>query len=210
MLIVYLLPLFIAGAFFLWAYMVAKRVSNSNDKVAKMQEDIWRLNLQAERFLLPRRLSAEQADVIAQELAKLGRHKIYTRTVKYDEEASTYRAHLEGAIRKAGWAVMGAYTDDHVREGVSIDINEPLEKPSADPFEASNPKPSLRQNLEAAFKKGGVVVDGGQGGTSEETIITLVVGPRRRDEWAVRPPNFDEKFRSRRPDSPSEEDFKPR
>jgi hypothetical protein len=202
-------PIFLAAVALsacVWAFVAAKRLDH-------LEAEVRVLRIQSIRFVLPRRVSLAQKNIIAEELKKSERRQIQMLVVKNDEEAGQYRGEIQVALEQGGWVVSKVEFADAVREGLSIRSTEPLADPPAkqDPFERLVKKPKPAEVLAAALSKAGVQVEGTGSGQSREiyeTTITIEIGSRRRDSYAVVPSSYVDPFRGERPDGyPRDEDF---
>lgn len=152
------------------------------------QQRITHLEAQMERYVLPRHLTQNQKDSIAEYLRNSGiePQTVEMRIITRNEEASSYRADLQQALEKAGWPVSNFIYDETVQEGLGINTLEPYPNPQQQTiFDRVKNKKTPTQILTDAFKNAGVILHRGSGGGSREIsapVITIEVGSRRRDK----------------------------
>jgi len=186
------LPIIIGLAFCVWAYFVGSATRRLN-------ADVAHLKAQMLRYALPRTLTPEQTASIAEILSHETPQQVIMRVKNSDTESGNFRGDLQLAIEKGGWVVAKTEDTDNLQEGLSIGVMEPLVDPPADPdpFDRLHPKPRPGEILAQAFHKAGIQVEGSGGGSSREiksTTIIVSIGRRRRDKYAVRPPDFERKL----------------
>jgi hypothetical protein len=189
-----------------WAYFISTKVQG-------MTEDVRHLRAQMARYVLPRHLTQEQINSISEYLAQQDRNTVIMNIINRDEEAGGFRADIQRALEKGGWAVSDYKYADDVSEGLTISMQSPM--PAAptpvNPFDRLNPKPTPLQILSEAFRRAGVQVQGtgsGSGINITTTTITISVGHRRRDTFAILPQNY---LGGLRPNQPAitDDDFNP-
>lgn len=191
--IIIYVPIIIGVAFCVWAYFIGSTLYGLND-------DVRHLRAQMVRYVLPRRLTPEQTASIADYLSHQDPQQVIMNVINRDEEAGSFRADLQIALEKGGWAVSDIKYADDIQEGLSISMSQPFVEPPAnpDPFERLHPKPNPVAILAEAFRLAKIQVQGTGGGSGRNittTTITISIGHRRRDKWAVLPPNFEEQRR---------------
>lgn len=185
-LMVVYLPILIGLAFCGWAYYIATTVNRVN-------VDSRRLKIEMMRYVLPRHLTQRQIDSIGNYLSHQEKQQVVFNVINRDEEASSFRADLQQALAKGGWAVSDIKYSDDVQEGLGLSIQGPLPRAQQNPFDVLHPKPTPVQVLADALKQADVQVQsmGSGGGINiAATTITISVGRRRRDRYAVTPQNF--------------------
>jgi hypothetical protein len=183
--IVYL-PILAGLAFCVWAYFIGTAV-------LRMKDDAKHLRAQMVRYVLPRQLTPEQIESIGEYLSHQENNQVVMQVVNRDEEASSYRANIQQALEKGGWAVSDIKFVDDIEEGLSLSIQSPLAPPET-PYDRLHPRPRPTEILAQAFKRAGVQIQGMGGGSGvavTTTTIIISIGHRRRDAWAVVPPNFE-------------------
>jgi hypothetical protein len=191
------LPIVAALVLCIWGYFVGTTMLRLNDEVRH-------LKAQMVRYVLPRKLTAEQISSIGEYLSHQERNQIVFQVINRDEEAGSFRADIQQALEKGGWAVSDYKYADDVQEGLNISIQSPMPAaPSAvNPFDRLNPKPDPVQILSEAFKRAGIQIQGtgsGSGIGITSTTITISIGHRRRDAFAILPPNYLAGVRPRQP-----------
>lgn len=191
------LPVLLGLAFCGWAYYISSTLN-------RLDTDNKHLKSQMVRYVLPRKLTQEQIDSIGEYPSHQDRNQVVMQIIARDEEAGSYRADIQQALEKGGWAVSDFKYADDVPEGVSISMQSPMPQPQpqVSPFDRLNPKPTPVQILAEAFKRAGVQIQGmGSGGgiNITTTIITISIGRRRRDAFAILPPNYLAGVRPRQP-----------
>jgi hypothetical protein len=187
-------PILAGLAFCIWAYFIGSRVLEMNNNVRH-------LRAQMVRYVLPRRLTPEQIDTIGEYLSGQERNQVVMQIISRDEEAGSYRSDIQRALEKGGWAVADIRYADDVQEGVSITMQSPIAPPIT-PYDRLHPKLTPVQILAESFKRAGVQIQsmgGGSGIATTTTTITISIGRRRRDAWAVAPPNYEAGRRSNTP-----------
>jgi hypothetical protein len=181
------LPLLAGLALCIWAYFIGT-------KVLDMNGDVKHLRAQMVRYVLPRKLTPEQIESIGEYLSRQDRNQVVFNVINQDEEAGSFRADIQRALEKGGWAVSDYKYADDVQEGLNISMQSPmLPAPPVNPFDRLNPKPTAVQILSEAFKRAGVQIQstGSGGGVNiTTTTITISIGHRRRDAFAILPPNY--------------------
>lgn len=195
------LPVLAGAAMLVWAYFVGTAVSRLND-------DVRHLKIQMVRFVLPRQLDQSQMDSFGRYLSQFDRRQVVLEVVSRDEEAANFASDVEQALQKGGWAVSDHKYPDDVSAGVSLSMIGSTSSPTGG-SDSSIDKPAPLEILEEAFKRAGVQIGGKSGSDSNsaaKATITISIGRRRRDRWAVLPPNYIEGFR--RPIRPvTDDDF---
>ncbi len=189
------IPILVGLAMLIWAYFIGTAVLRTGN-------DVRHLKAQMIRYVLPRKLTPEQIESIGDYLSHQERNQVVMEIINRDEEASSYRADIQRALEKGGWAVSDIKYADDVQEGLRIQMQSPMPQPSppASPFDRLNPKPTPVQILSEAFKRSGVEIQGTGGGSGiniTTTTITISIGRRRRDAWAIMPSNYLEGLRPR-------------
>jgi len=178
-------PIVLGLVFCIWAYVVGKRVF-------QMSDDLELIRARMARYVLPRSLTPEQKKTIAEYLSKYEPQPIVMKVTPRNEEAGSYRADLQQALEKGGWPVASIDYDDTVPEGLQIHMSEPMREPGQEsPFDRLNPKKKPTDILREAFDRAGVIVNGTGGGSGRNitaVTITISIGHRRRDKWAIPPP----------------------
>lgn len=145
-----------------------------------IEKDIIPFRLALERWVIPRRLTEQQINSIAQYLAKFRPSTVSFKTKKDDEEADFYRGDLHDALNRGGWKVLQRDYVTDVKEGLTIHVEDtPASAAAAD--DPRQPKPS--HLLFAALKQAEVQVDGSSGSSGTnifQDAITISVGTRKR------------------------------
>ena len=152
------------------------------DRYAEIvQKDMLPFRIALERWVLPRRLTPEQITSISAHLSNHPSYPVAFRVSRNDDEAGEYRGDLYRAITGGGWIVVPAvdYTDD-IRAGLTIHFHQSTASQQV-PDDPRNPKPDRIVN--EALKNAGVRVDGSGGGSGAADLLTIHVGPRRRDTY---------------------------
>ena len=179
------LPVVIGLAVCVWGYVVGK-------KVFEMSNDVNLIQKRMARYVLPRTLTPEAKGIISDYLSKFDPQPVVMKLVPRDEEAGSYRADLQQALEKGGWPVASILYDDSVQEGLGINVTTPMQQPAQqNPFDRLKPKKGPGDILREAFEKAGVIVSSSGGGSGvgiKETTVTISIGHRRRDKWAIPPP----------------------
>lgn len=177
-------PIALGLAICLWGYIVG-------NKVFQMADDVELLSKRMERYVLPRTLTADQKNTIADYLSKFTPQPIAMKVIPRNEEASSYRADLQQALEKGGWPVANITYDEGVQEGLRIEIVEPMQEPGQpNPFDKLNPKKKPDEVLRDALTQAGIFMIPGGGSRRIDitsTTITISIGNRRRDRWAIPP-----------------------
>lgn len=154
------------------------------DKYSEIIElDINPFRLALQRWVLPRHLNEEQVAIIGQHLAKFLPHTIHIAVCKDDAEANGYAGNFQNALRQGGWTVMSTSYADNLQEGTQAHLQHPLGA-------GQNPRAPRPDTIFAeALKLAGVALDGGvsagSGAGDTETVFTLRIGKRRRDQFAA-------------------------
>ena len=178
------LPLMVGAAFCIWWYFIGVKVFQLSADVELMQKQIA-------RYVLPRRLTQEQKNIISEYLSKSEPQSVVMKVIPRNEEAGSYRADLQQALEKGGWPVSNIIYDDTIQEGLNIDLQEPMVEPGQEsPFDRLKPKVKPVDRLVEALNEAGVVMSGHSGGSSRSItspVITILIGNRRRDKWAIPP-----------------------
>jgi hypothetical protein len=185
------IPIFIGLALCVWGYFIGTLA-------LRMNTDVRHLRTQMVRYVLPRQLAQEQIDSIGEYLSHKESHEVIFNVIKNDSEASLFRSDIQRALEKGGWAVTDTKYIDDAQEGVIISSQEPSPPPPQSAADRLNPKQSLRDILAQAFRRAGVPINGVGGGTGPAittATITISIGSRKRDKFAVTPPNFGDAFR---------------
>lgn len=163
-----------------------------------LQQHVTHLESQMERYVIPRHLTQKQKESIAEYLKTSGiePQAVVMKITPRNEEAGSYRADLQQALEKAGWPVAKFIYDETIQEGLGIHTLEPYPNPEPPTiFDRVKGKKTPTQILTDAFKNAGVIMHHGGGGSSREIsapVITIEIGSRRRDKWAIpQPRNFD-------------------
>jgi hypothetical protein len=150
---------------------------------ARQELDLIQKNM--ELYVLPRKLTAEQQEAIAQYLSAHEPYPVAMKIISRNEEARKYGEDLQQSLEKGGWPVADITYDDRVQEGLHIHTVEPLLDPKPkNPFDRLKPKKKLIDILREAFEQAGVTVNGTQERVGEDiktTTVTISVGNRRRD-----------------------------
>ena len=134
------------------------------------------------RWVLPRRLDAQQKLSIIDYLKKFPPNAVKFRVQNNDAEANQYASDLNKAIRDGGWAILGVDYVDNLREGIFISsrLTDATARASQDPR-----TPHGLELLSTALDQIGVRIDGSGGTGSSGDIKTdeyvIDVGRRRRD-----------------------------
>jgi hypothetical protein len=179
--IVYL-PILLGIGLCVWAYVVGSTLSRTT-------RDVTKLRAEMNRYVLPRQLSAAQKETIAAILSKNTPQEIMMKVIKNDEGASSYRADLQQALEKGGWPVSTVDYGDDVQVGLRINSSGPMQPPQT-AWDRLRPKPSAQQILGDALRQAGVQIDGTGGGSGiaiTKFTLTVEIGHRRRDKWAIPP-----------------------
>lgn len=157
-----------------------------------LQRDVTLIQKRMERYVLPRSLTEAQKNAIAAHLRKFDPQTVVMRIIPRNEEAGSYRADLQQALEKGGWPIVQFIYDETAQEGLSINSTEPRPDPAQQtPFDRLNPKKKPVQILVEAFTQAGVAINGGMSSNDARYIgaaITIVIGNRKRDRWAIPPP----------------------
>jgi hypothetical protein len=199
------LPILAGLMICIWAYFIGVKVQGVN-------EDVRHIKAQMVRYVLPRKLTPEQIASIGEYLSLQDRNQVVFQIISRDEEASSFRADIQQALEKGGWAISDFKYADDVQEGLRISMVSPMPPTPApvNPYDRVNLKPTPIQILSEAFKRAGVQIQGtGSGGgiSITATTITISIGHRRRDTWAVLPPNYEAGMRPHTPVITDDDDF---
>jgi hypothetical protein len=96
------LPVLLGLAFCGWAYFIGT-------KVLGMSVEVKHLRSQMVRYVMPRQLTPEQIASIGEYLSHQERNQVVMQIINRDEEASSYRADIQRALEKGGWAISDFY-----------------------------------------------------------------------------------------------------
>jgi hypothetical protein len=150
------------------------------DRMAEVIErDIIPLRLAMERFVLPRRLSANEIEQIGRYLAGFRPYVINFVVNEGDEEAGSYRADIQRALAAGGWNVGRIEYRGGLQAGLTYQYSYTRETEAR----RNDPREKVPdQLLVEAMQEAQIAFDGGGGGGGAATdSITISVGARRRD-----------------------------
>jgi hypothetical protein len=201
----------------------------------KLEHESRTLRVEMIRYVLPRQLTKEQTDAFGKYLSSHSQpNEVRIKYILGDAEAERYGEAFASAFRAGNWlpnmmpvnpmaitchanpqgsAEPFACTSElqqmvnHL-EGVSIQQSGPNPPQPSTLEEKVHPPPYLNQIVSEALKAAGIQGIGGGYGNNNDPLntITVYVGIRPRDKWAVVPPNF---FQRRNvPQDIGDDDFK--
>jgi hypothetical protein len=187
-------PIILGIAFCVWGYYVASRVHSLN-------EDVRHLRTQATRYVLPRELTQQQTSSLADFLSRQKPQRVVFTVAKGDDEAGSYGGNLQTAFTKGGWPISNVDYADDLPGGLRVDV-----KQSA----GAQAEPDLSNIIQQAFQAAQIELNGSSGGSDgsiSPPVVTISVGHRRRDKWAVSPKRKYKRGEVRPPGYPSDDDY---
>jgi hypothetical protein len=174
-----------------WAYGAISSIVilNQRTELEKIiKQDIVPFRMALEKWVIPRRLTAEQIESLGKALSKSSQQTVSFTIIQNDQEASTYAGDISRAVRQGGWNISHITQEANVREGLTIHFLQTMAS-SQMPDDPRNPKPD--RILQDAFREAGVYFDGnsgGSGGNITQNMLSIHVGARRRDShWIDKP-----------------------
>lgn len=185
-------PLLAFGAYFGTATIISE--VRQNNEIAALRNDLQSIARVLERGVLPRHLNKRQQSAISSFLLQFEPHEYAFRLSNRDEEAGSYRADIEQALIKGGWARSAKDPYEYVigndiQSGVSLNFIQTQEH-SQKPEDPRNPKPD--RLLMMALGLAGIRLDssgGGSGPSITEDRLVITVGHRRMDSFELTSPD---------------------
>lgn len=155
-------------------YYVMRARAHSADLLGPIYTKLSGIEEALKKYVLPRDLSTEQAQIIEDFLLKRDAQEL---TVVFEEgngEANQFAAQLYNVFRQGGWKVLALEGREKVREGLRIEVVGPQDHGVGK---------TARDTIQRALQAAGMELDGsGWGSPSGVTSIkaTLAVGHQRR------------------------------
>jgi hypothetical protein len=173
----------------IWVYFETLAVER-NIELAALRNDQYSIGQVLNPFVLPRQLSARQADSISGYLKQFSSVIFSFDIVKNDDEAGRYAEALRKALEDGGWHLREnqpyTYVDETPNGGLAVGFRQTPEH-NQNSGDYRNPKSDVI--LQEAFGLAGVRLDGGNGGVADSTVsqdeIKIIVGHRGKDYYAL-------------------------
>jgi hypothetical protein len=151
---------------------------------------VWRLNDDVIRYVVPRRLSEPQKELIAKRLQETKPHDIKFQVAQGDREASNYRVDLQQALEKGRWPVIAISYSRDLQDGLGIQFSRPspptkTAEENARERVSGSRAPEADNILREVFREAGIFIQHGGGSTGETATLTIQIGPRPRDYNAL-------------------------
>jgi hypothetical protein len=185
-------PIAIGLAFCAWAYIIGS-------KVYRISEDVRHLRIQAVRYVLPRELKGQLATELADSLKTQKPNGVTFEVAKDDEEAGSFASDLHKVFSQAGWPDPPEFSYSYeVPPGLAVEADGPGSE-------------EVKMAFERVFDHAGVPIStGGTGGPAPPNgrlLVTIKIGHRRRDKFAVSPTHRLKLGERRPPGYPSDDDY---
>ena len=187
--------------------------------IFKMNHQIRHLEVEMIRYVLPRQLTKDQIEAFGQYLKSNSKpHEVKIKYIMGDAEAQGYAGDFASGFKAGNWVpnmmpINPAGITCHANpsggmsafacsselqqminrlEGVAIEQSGPNPPPPSSLEEKLNPTPYLSQIVSQALTAAGIQGIGSGYGYSNDppNTITVFVGFRKRDKFAVLPPKF--------------------
>lgn len=170
-----------------WVYFETLAIQR-NIELATLRNDEQSITRALDRFVLPRQISNEQISMIASFLQNFPAQNFTMSIVEGDEEASEYGSYIERALEKGGWHMKSLNpVKESAQSGLAFSFSQKPENqtPPGEGFKWTLEHGSSFLVVQAAFGTAGVQVDGWGGSGGSEDIVTVTVGHRRRNSYAL-------------------------
>lgn len=201
-----------------------------------LQQQVRRLEVQMMRYVLPRHLTKDQIEKFGEYLGGHSPpHEVKIVYIMGDSESQRYAEDFSSAFRKGNWVPnmtpinpleincdvsppgtivpvtcrSGLWEMVNNLEGISIFQSGPNPPPPTTLEEKAHPKPQMGQIVYEALRAADIREIGGGYGFSNEPLntITVRIGRRKRDKWAIQPKTFLNRRFEKSPDEITDDDF---
>jgi hypothetical protein len=201
----------------------------------KLEHDVHRLQAEMIRYVLPRQLTKEQIDTFRNYLSSHSQpHEVRIKYISGDRESQGYAGDFASAFRAGNWlpnfmplSPVAITCNENVPgskppftcsselqqvvnslEEISIMRTGPNPPPPSTLEEKLHPTPSLDAVISEALRAAGLqgISSGYSNNADPPNTVTVFIGHRPRDRYAVIPQNFYEKTR-RNPREITDDDF---
>lgn len=148
-----------------------------------LQANIQDIRQDFGRYVLPRQMTLEQQEAFSAYLSQYPPQEITFKIAQNDNEASGYRVDIDQAIRGGGWKAKTYLYEPNLQQGLGIHLM--LTAAHSSIQSGGDPKnPRVDEILRNAFQVANIRIDrsgSGGGGNITEDVLTVEIGPRRRD-----------------------------
>lgn len=201
-----------------------------------LQQQVRHLEVQMMRYVLPRQLAKDQIEKFGQYLKEHSTpHEVKIVYIMGDSESERYASDFASAFRKGSWVPnmnpinplaincdlsppgtivpvtcrSGLWEMVNTLQGITINQSGPNPPPPATIEEKAHPKPPLHQIVSEALMAGDIRgISAGYGFSNEPlNTITVRIGLRKRDKWAIPPKAFWNRRPEKSPDEITDDDF---
>ena len=165
-----------------WIYGTASSLillAQRNELETIIREDIQPFKIALQRWVLPRRLTAEQIESIGTHLSKYSPHQMTFAVASSDSEADEYRQDIERAFMRGGWSYGPVMPKTDIPDGLSVMVRKTEESARR---RSDSRNPELTTLIEQAFAAAAIRITSGSvtDKNIEQDVVCINIGRRPR------------------------------